>query len=75
MAKINRPPRKRTKGAPPPEFEASTNLSRNPDQELRPLNFKVAASFKREFKSYATEMDTSMVDLLQQCFYYFKTNR
>lgn len=74
MAKINRPVRK-TKGAPPPEFEASTNLTRNADQEMRPLNFKVAASFKREFKSYATEMDMTMVDLLQQCFYYFKTHR
>lgn len=74
MAKIKRPARS-TKGTPPPDFEASTNLSRNSDQELKPMNFKVPAAFKREFKTYATEMDMSMVDLLQQCFYFYKNNR
>ena len=73
MAKINKPVFNR-KGAPPPELEASTNLSRMPDEELRPLNFKVRAEFKREFKSYATQLDMSMVDLLQTCFDYYKQN-
>lgn len=74
MAKIKRPQRS-TKGVPPPEIAAPTNLSRSPDQELRPMNFKVSASFKREFKTYATELDMTMVDLLQQCFYYYKSNK
>jgi hypothetical protein len=74
MAKIKRPARS-TKGAPPPEFEAPTNLVRSSDQELKPMNFKVPAAFKREFKTYATELDMTMVDLLQQCFYFYKNNR
>lgn len=39
------------------------------------MNFKVPAAFKREFKTYATELDMTMVDLLQQCFYFYKNNR
>ncbi len=73
MAKINRPPMNR-KGAPPPEQEPSRNLERMPDQEMRPLNFKVSAEFKREFKSYATQLDKTMVDLLQDCFDFYKNN-
>lgn len=74
MAKIKRPART-TKGTPPPEVEVPTNLSRSADQELKPMNFKVPAAFKREFKTYATELDMTMVDLLQQCFYHFKNSR
>jgi hypothetical protein len=66
MAKIKKPVINR-KGAPPPEIGASTNLSREPDQELKPLNFKV--------KTYATQMDMSMVDLLQTCFEFYKSTR
>ncbi len=74
MAKISRPSTNR-KGAPPPEFEASANLNRAPDDNLKPLNFKVRAEFKREFKTFATSMDISMVQLLQECFEYYKTRR
>lgn len=74
MAKISKPKRV-TKGIPPAEHEASTNLKRSADQELKPMNFKVPAAFKREFKTYATELDMSMVELLQQCFYFYKSNR
>ncbi len=74
MAKIKKPVINR-KGAPPPELEASTNLTREPDQELKPLNFKVPAEFKREFKTYATQLDMSMVDLLQACFEFYRNSR
>lgn len=74
MAKIKKPVINR-KGAPPPPAESSDNLSRTPDQELRPLNFKVSAEFKREFKSYATQMDITMVDLLQRCFEAYRDSR
>ncbi|GIV32412.1 MAG: hypothetical protein KatS3mg030_714 [Saprospiraceae bacterium] len=74
MAKISKPKRA-TKGAPPAEDEAPVNLKRSADQELKPMNFKVPAAFKREFKTYATELDMSMVELLQQCFYFYKSNR
>jgi hypothetical protein len=42
---------------------------------LKPLNFKVPAEFKREFKSYATQMDMSMVQLLQDCFEFYRNSR
>ena len=74
MAKIKKPVFNR-KGAPPSEIEASINLTREPDQELKPLNFKVPAEFKREFKTYATQMDMSMVTLLQACFEFYKSGR
>lgn len=74
MATIKKPALNR-KGAPPSEIEASTNLTRMPDQELRPLNFKVKAEFKREFKAYATQRDKSMVELLQECFDFYKRNQ
>jgi hypothetical protein len=35
---------------------------------LKPLNFKVAADFHREFKVYASQQGISMVDLLQEGF-------
>ena len=74
MAKIGKPSSNR-KGAPPPEFEASVNLNRTPDDDLKPLNFKVKAEFKREFKSYATSLDMTMVQLLQDCFDHYKNSR
>jgi hypothetical protein len=74
MAKISKPTTNR-KGAPPPEFEAPDNLVRSSDGDLRPLNFKVSASFKREFKAYANEMDISMVTLLTTCFEHYKNTR
>ncbi|HHM21114.1 MAG TPA: hypothetical protein ENJ20_03725 [Bacteroidetes bacterium] len=60
------------KGTPPPDFAAGNNLNRAPDGDLRALNFKVRAEFKREFKTYATSNDMSMVQLLQECFEYYK---
>ncbi len=75
MAKIGKPSSSNRKGAPPPEFEASTNLNRAPDDDLKPLNFKVSADFKRDFKTYATVNDISMVQLLQDCFEYYKRSR
>jgi hypothetical protein len=74
MAKISKPTTNR-KGAPPPEIETPTNLSRSADQDLRPINFKVPAAFKREFKAFANEMDMSMVSLLSTCFEHFKNSR
>ncbi len=72
MAQIDKPVRKTTKGAPPVEVEASRNLMKAEDSDLTPLNFKVTADFKRTFKTYAAQMDISMVDLLQRCFEYYK---
>jgi hypothetical protein len=72
MAKISKPIRTATKGAPPMEIDASRNLTKAEDTDLMPMNFKVPADFKRTFKTYAAQMDISMVDLLQRCFEYYK---
>lgn len=74
MAKISKPTINR-KGVPPPETETSINLVRIPDQDLVPLNFKVPAEFKREFKSHAAQLDTSMVQLLMECFVVYKNTK
>lgn len=71
MAKISKPKRNR-KGAPPPPQVTSNNLTKTTDYEMRPLNFKVPADFKKEFKGYAMEMDITMVELLQRSFRDFK---
>lgn len=74
MAKIQKPnSAKRRKGTPPKEEEASRNLTKPSNQELKPLNFKVAAEFKKDFKLYALEHDISMVELLQRAFKFYKS--
>ena len=41
----------------------------NPGQgPLAPLNFKVAREFRREFKTFASQHDMKMVELLQEGF-------
>lgn len=37
-------------------------------EELVPLNFRVAASFRREFKTYAASHDMKLNRLLRECF-------
>ncbi len=67
MAKIAKPnSAKRRKGSPPKEESASRNLTKPTNDELKPLNFKIPASFKKEFKQYALDHDITMVELLQK---------
>jgi hypothetical protein len=37
-------------------------------EKLLPLNFRVGASFRREFKTYAAAHDMKLNKLLQECF-------
>jgi hypothetical protein len=37
-------------------------------EDLVPLNFRVAASFRREFKTYAASHDMKLNRLLRECF-------
>ena len=69
------PKRKSRKGAPPPELSASTNLHTSDPDDLKPLNFKVPATFRKEYKSYATDNDMTMVELLQRSFELYKKNK
>lgn len=70
---------------PRPEKAAKSPLNKpvialanidNPDSaELTPMNFKVPATFHREFKLYAVQHGVSMVDLLQESFRVLKEVR
>jgi hypothetical protein len=61
MAKIAKP--KGTKGKP--VAQTTDNLD---TEDLVGLNFKVPASFRREFRTYASEHDMSMRELLEKAF-------
>lgn len=37
-------------------------------EELVPLNFRLPASFRREFKTYAARHDMKLNELLRHCF-------
>ena len=69
MAKIPKPASKAkgTKGNP--VQQTTENLA---SEELAALNFKVSPSFKREFKTYATQQDISMRELLEKAFYQYR---
>lgn len=74
MANISPPPRSK-KGSPPPIERTVGNLEKPEPTSLKPLNFKVPASFHREFKSYAVQHDMSMLDLLREGFEAVKAQR
>lgn len=73
MAKPGKRPT--TKGAPPrsnvPQ-DTSHNLGKPEAGELAPLNFKVSPEFRKEFKSFATDHDLSMVGLLKAAYEMYK---
>lgn len=73
MSKV--PPKRKGKGDPPkPEKATQTgNLEKGGNQELKPMNFKVPAEFRKEFRTYASELDISMVELLRRCFDAYKS--
>ncbi|MCP9237900.1 hypothetical protein [Lewinella sp. JB7] len=68
MADIKKPTRRSTKGVPPKMEETSRNLAKPSTTEQAPLNFKVDAEFKKQYKLYALEHGISMVDLLKASF-------
>jgi hypothetical protein len=41
-------------------------------EELVPLNFRLPASFRREFKTYAARHDMKLNELLRHCFEAYK---
>ena len=51
------------------------NLDKPDSAELTPLNFRVSEAFHREFKMYAAQHGSSMVDLLQESFRVLKEVR
>jgi len=55
-----------TRAAPP--APAPATKERSHDEALAPLNFKVPARFRREFKTYAAAHDMKLNELLQRSF-------
>jgi hypothetical protein len=74
MANIS-PPKRSKKGPPPPIEQTVRNLEKPEPTSLKPLNFKVPASFHREFKSYAVQHGMSMLELLREGFEAVKVQR
>jgi len=63
------PPKKMsTKGEPPAEIETKRNLSKPDSGKIVALNFRVPASFKRDFKIAAASNGITQSELLQQAF-------
>ncbi len=65
MAKASRP-EKRQKSVSP-----TATIAHRKDSEsaaISPLNFKVTKAFRREFKTYASQHDMKMVELLHLGF-------
>lgn len=67
------------KGEPPQQNThagvVGNNIKKPAAGELVPLNFKIDAEWKKEFKTFATAHDLSMVDLLKNTFEFYKQNK
>ena len=72
---VKPPQRKSRKGLPPSEVQASSNLTTPDPTDLKPLNFKVPAEFRKAYKSFAVDHDMTMVDLLMETFAFYKEHR
>lgn len=63
------PPKKVSpKGEPPAKIETKNNLSKPDFTKVVALNFRVPASFKKDFKIAAASNSITQSDLLQQAF-------
>jgi hypothetical protein len=66
MAKAFQLETKHKSGSPKTETVIRRNVSE--PAALAPLNFKVTKAFRREFKTYASQHDMKMVELLHEAF-------
>ena len=65
MAKASRPEKRQRSVSP------AATIAHRTDSEsaaIAPLNFKVTKAFRREFKTYASQHDMKMVELLHEGF-------
>ena len=56
----------------PEHAPAEPKKARNKTGRTEPLNFKVTAEFKKEFKKFALLNDKKLVELLETCFSEYK---
>ena len=75
MASVPPPKRQGSKGQPPAPSEAGNSLDLLDTGELVPLNFKVEAVFRREFKIYAARAGISLRELLERSFREYQERR
>jgi len=66
------PPKKKSKEAPPVQEEAMNNLNTSDPEQMVPLNFRVPASFRKEFKQTALDHDLTSVGLLYKLYEDYK---
>jgi hypothetical protein len=66
------PKKKTTKGTPPVRTQTKENLEKPHTGELKDLNFKVPAEFKKEFQQLALDEDKSGKELLMDMFLFYK---
>ena len=65
----------KTKGAPPVAKKTENlNVSAdgNASDHFVAMNFKVNPEFRKAFRSYASDLDIPMKDLLERCFAFYK---
>lgn len=77
MANPGAPKRKKKitgKEEPPALDKPSNNLDKPSNNSYQDLNFKVEPEFKKEFKGYAVDNDMTMVNLLKECFDFYRKN-
>ena len=68
------PKKKSTKLKHLPQLVPTTNLSKRASNEYVDMSFKVDPDFRKEFRTYASELDISQKDLLMKAFYYLRDN-
>ena len=60
------------KGEPPVRTQTRQNLAKANTGELKDLNFKVPAEFKKEFQQLALDEDKNGKELLMDMFRFYK---
>ena len=69
-SKLTRPMNR--KGAPPAPAETSATLQRPPADQKVPLQLKISAELRREFRTYAAERDLELSELFTLVWAFYK---
>ena len=63
------------KGAPPKPIAAGGNLHKPPSGENVPLQLKISAELRREFRTYAAERDMELSTLFSAVWAFYKEHQ
>lgn len=72
MAKIGKPPRKGSKGTPPPLEETKQNLKKPASNEKVQIHILSTPEWKKELQLFAIENDSNISDVLRTAFEEYK---